>query len=221
MTTSILIAVILGAGAGAAPGPYTTMVVGTALQRGFPAAFKLALVPLVADVIPLIVTVFILDALSHTALTMLGIAGGTIVAMVGVRFLRDQTPAIDGEPEYQAARFGHAAASTFFSPAPWFFWLILAGPLTLRALEGGALEGVIFVVLIFVTNIGTASLLAWAVSHSRTLIAPAVQRRVLQVTGIVLISAGAVLVWQAVEGNFQAMMERQQNVREMFESRID
>ena len=71
MLTTIIVAVILGAFAGAAPGPYTTMVIGTSLQRGFKEGFKLALVPLVTDIIPLVLTVVILDALNFTALTLL------------------------------------------------------------------------------------------------------------------------------------------------------
>ena len=218
MLTTILTALILGTFAGAAPGPYTTMVIGTSLQRGFKEGFKLATVPLVTDILPLILTVFILESLGWTALTMLGITGGTLFAMVGVRFLRHQGPAaMEGDEPFQAANFGHAAASTFFSPAPWVFWLVLAGPLTLRALERSLTEGALFVGLLFATNIGTASILAWLVSRSRKLISLSVRHRVLQLAGIGLILAGGFLVWQAMEGNFQSMMDTQAGVREALE----
>ena len=215
MITTIVIALILGTGAGAAPGPYTTMVVGTALQRGFKEGFKLATVPLVTDIIPLVLTVFILDRLGWTALTLLGITGGTLIAMVGVRFIRHQGhAALEDDEPFQAATFGHAAASTFFSPAPWVFWLVLAGPLTVRALERSPTEALVFLGVLFATNIGTASLLAWLVSHGRRIMDPSVRTRVLQVAGIALILAGAFLVWQAMEGNFQAMMDQQAGMRE-------
>ncbi len=42
MTTTILTALVLGTLAGLAPGPYTTMVAGTALEKGFKAGFILA-----------------------------------------------------------------------------------------------------------------------------------------------------------------------------------
>lgn len=218
MTTTIIIAIILGAFAGAAPGPYTTMVIGTSLQRGFKEGFKLALVPLVTDIIPLLLTVFILDKLNWTALTLLGITGGTLIGMVGIRFIRHNgPPAMEGEKPFQAATFGHAAASTFFSPSPWMFWLVLAGPMTLRAMERSTAEAAVFVGILFAMNIGMATLVAWAVSHSRKVIAPSVRHRVLQVAGIGLIVAGVFLVWQAMEGNFQSMMERQEGVRERLE----
>lgn len=218
MVITLVTALILGTFAGAVPGPYTTMVIGTSLQRGFREGFKLALVPLATDIIPLVLTVFILEALSWTALTLLGITGGTLIGMVGVRFIRHQGPPVmEGDEPFQAATFGHAAASTFFSPAPWTFWLVLAGPMMIRALERSVTEAAAFVLVLFATNIGTATLLAWGVSHSRRIISPSVRRRVLQVAGIGLIVAGVFLVWQAMEGNFQAMMEHQEGVRETLE----
>ncbi len=218
MLTTILFAVILGTFAGAAPGPYTTMVIGTSLQRGFKEGFKLALVPLVTDIIPLFLTVFILEALGFTALTLLGITGGTLIGMVGVRFIRHNgPPAMEGDEPFQAATFGHAAASTFFSPAPWLFWLVLAGPMTVRALERSVAEALVFVGILFTMNIGMASLLAWAVSRSRKVINPSIRGRVLQVAGVALIGAGVFLVWQAMEGNFQAMIEQQEGMREALE----
>lgn len=218
MTTTIIVAIILGAFAGAAPGPYTTMVIGTSLQRGFREGFKLALVPLVTDIIPLVLTVFILDALNWTALTLLGITGGTLIGMVGVRFIRHNgPPAMEGEEPFQAATFGHASASTFLSPAPWLFWLILAGPLTLRAMERSTTEAALFVGILFAMNIGMAALLAWLVSHSRKIIAPRIRSRMLQVAGVGLIVAGVFLVWQAMEGDFQSMMETPAGMRQAIE----
>lgn len=218
MTTTIIVAIVLGAFAGAAPGPYTTMVMGTSLQKGFREGFKLALVPLVTDIIPLILSVFILDAFNWTALTLLGITGGTLIGMVGVRFIRHNgPPGMDGQEPLQAATFSHAAISTFLSPSPWLFWLVLAGPMTLRAMERSTAEAAIFVGILFVMNIGMATLVAWLVSNSRRIIAPQIRSRMLQVAGIGLLIAGVFLVWQAMEGNFQSMMERQEGMRQAIE----
>lgn len=215
MLTTIVVAVVLGAFAGAAPGPYTTMVVGTSLQRGFREGVKLALVPLATDIIPLLLTVFILDALNWTALTLLGITGGTLIGMVGVRFIRHNgPPAMQGDEPFQAASFGHAALSTFLSPSPWLFWLVVAGPMTVRALERSTAEAAVFVGILFAMNIGVAAFVAWLVSTSRKVIRPSVRYRVLQLAGVALIGAGVFLVWQAMEGNFQAMIEQQEEMRE-------
>ena len=231
MTTTILTAVVLGTLAGLAPGPYTTMVAGTALEKGFKAGFLLALTPLVTDVVPMLVSALVLDRLNGLTLTMLGISGGAIVLVIGSRFLRGHSkgsPATAGSlatdagvPErsnrQQSAQLVHVIASTLLNPAPWLFWLIIASPLLLRSWNRGPGEGVLFVVLLFLTNIGTATLLAWLASHGRKVLNPDWQRRSLKAAGVVLMLAGAFLCWQATVGNFQSLIDQQEAIRSAVE----
>jgi threonine/homoserine/homoserine lactone efflux protein len=219
LISTVLAASILGIFAGLVPGPYTTMVVGTAIERGFRSAVVLAFTPLVTDIPPMIVTALILESLSWTALTVLGLVGGVVLAWIGVRFLRRHGAPLSrgSRPEDQSAHFWHAAGSSLISPAPWLFWLVVASPLLLRSWSRGTGEGVVFIAVFFVVNIGSAASLAWVVSHSRNFLAPSWQRRVLQAVGTGLILAGAGLVWQSVEGNFQSLIERQDTFREVLE----
>ncbi|MGD2122324.1 MAG: LysE family transporter [Gemmatimonadota bacterium] len=244
MTTTILTAVLLGTFAGLAPGPYTTMVAGTALEKGFKAGFILALTPLVTDVIPMLFSALLLDRLGELALTMLGITGGAIVFVVGIRFLREHSkeeqlpvshgPNSEAAPgtggneatgarpgnRRQSALAGHVIASTLLNPSPWLFWLIIASPLLLRAWNRSPGEGVLFAGLIFLTNISTASTLAWVASHSRRFLNPDWQRRSLKLVGITLILAGSFLCWQATVGNFQNLIEQQEAIRSAVEEGI-
>ena len=162
MTTTILTAVVLGTFAGLAPGPYTTMVAGTALEKGFKAGFLLALTPLITDVVPMVLSALVLDRLSGLALTLLGLIGGAVIILVGVRFLRGHSKvqaslSKSGEPlRRQSATPSHVIASTLLNPAPWLFWLIIASPLLLRSWNRSPKEGVVFVALLFLTNICSA-----------------------------------------------------------------
>jgi threonine/homoserine/homoserine lactone efflux protein len=233
LIATILTAVVLGTFAGLAPGPYTTMVAGTAMERGFKAGFILALTPLVTDMVPMLFSALVLDRLSGLALTLLGIAGGAIVLVVGVRFLREhtreqnprlidgqfdgQSPIPDPGERRQSALASHVIASTLLNPSPWLFWLVIASPLLLRAWNRSPGEGVLFVALIFITNISTASGLAWLASHSRKILNADWQRRSLKVVGITLVLAGAFLCWQATVGNFQSLIEQQEAIRSAVE----
>jgi threonine/homoserine/homoserine lactone efflux protein len=223
---------ILGTLAGLAPGPYTTMVAGTALEKGFKAGFILALTPLVTDVVPMLFSALLLDRLGGLALTLLGIVGGAIIVVVGVRFLRghskeaqpflsEKDPARDGIGERrQSARVGHVIAGTLLNPSPWLFWLVIASPLLLRSWNRSPGEGVVFVALIFLTNITTASLLAWVASHSRKFMNPEWHRRILKAVGVTLILAGSFLCWQATVGNFQGLIDQQEIIRSVVEEGI-
>jgi hypothetical protein len=79
---------------------------------------------------------------------------------------------------------------------------------------------VVFVALIFLTNISTASLLAWVASHSRKLMNPDWQRRILKGVGVTLILAGSFLCWQATVGNFQGLIGQQETIRSVVEEGI-
>ena len=223
---------VLGTFAGLAPGPYTTMVAGTALEKGFKAGFILALTPLITDVVPMLFSALLLDRLGEVALTLLGIVGGAVVIVVGLRFIRghskdtEATPSTEGQAlsdmgkRRQSALAGHVIASTLLNPAPWLFWLVIASPLLLRSWNRSPGEGVVFVCLIFLTNISTATSLAWIASHSRKLMNPDWQRRSLKVVGVTLILAGSFLCWQATVGNFQDLIDQQEIIRSVVEEGI-
>lgn len=253
MNTTIITAILLGTFAGLAPGPYTTMVAGTALEKGFKAGFLLALTPLVTDVVPMLFSALLLDRMGELALTLLGISGGAIVLVVGIRFLKGHSKepqpliaelatseagaaeATTGEganagastaedpdsrtraERRQSALAGHVIASTLLNPAPWMFWLIIASPLLLRSWNRSPGEGALFVALIFLTNISTATSLAWIASHSRKVLNPDWQRRSLKFVGITLILAGSFLCWQATVGNFQNLIDSQEAIRSVVE----
>jgi threonine/homoserine/homoserine lactone efflux protein len=208
------------------------MVAGTALERGFKAGFLLALTPLVTDVVPMLFSALLLDRLGGLELTLLGITGGAIVLVVGIRFLKEHSkkaqphlsngePVLPGEGDRrQSATAGHAIVSTLLNPSPWLFWLIVASPLLLRAWNRSPGEGLFFVGLIFLTNISTATSLAWIASHSRKLLNPDWQRRSLKFVGVTLILAGSFLCWQATVGNFKSLIDQQQAIRSVVEEGI-
>ena len=223
---------VLGTFAGLAPGPYTTMVAGTALEKGFKAGFILALTPLITDVVPMLFSALLLDRLGEVALTLLGIVGGAVVIVVGLRFIRGHSKDTDAPPSTEAqapsdmgkrrqsALAGHVIASTLLNPSPWLFWLVIASPLLLRSWNRSPGEGLVFVCLIFLTNISTATSLAWIASHSRKLMNPDWQRRSLKVVGVTLILAGSFLCWQATVGNFQDLIDQQEIIRSVVEEGI-
>jgi len=207
LLSAFLPALVLGLLAGVAPGPYTTMVVATGLERGFRAALPLAMAPLLTDLAPLLLSSLILTSLSPDLVTAMGWAGGLIVVAIGLRLLTRHWPQADaparrgGEKGPATVRFWHVVAGTVLSPAPWLFWLGLASPLFLRQWGNDWRLGLFFLVVLFVTNIGSASALAWAASHGRRVMAPYWRGRMLRFLGIALILAGGYLIVQAAQGN--------------------
>lgn len=223
MIETLLTAVVLGFLAGAVPGPYTAVVASTGLERGFKPAFRLAFVPTVTDLPPMIVMSLILDRVNYDVLTGVGIVGGALFAYMGVRFIRRQTR--DWEEKIRDIKEGRAfwalASAGLLSPAPWIFWLVAGSPLLLRAWNRHWAEGVTFGLTLFVMLIATATGIAWGASHGHRVLNPRNRRRVLRVTGLFLIAAGGVIVWQSLEGNFQRMIQQQERLRERVEEGVN
>lgn len=207
--SAALQALILGLLAGLAPGPYTTMVVATGLERGFRAALPLALAPLLTDLAPLVLSTLLLTSLSPRVVTILGWLGGIVVVGVGLRLLAAHWRSPGGAPNTRAGttaeapatvRFWHVVTATVLSPAPWLFWLGLASPLFLRHWGVDWRLGVLFLATLFATNIGSASALAWAASRGRRVLAPYWRQRLLRALGVALVLAGGTLILQAARG---------------------
>lgn len=222
MINAILTAVALGFFAGIVPGPYTAVVASTGLERGFKPAFRLAFVPVVTEIPPMLVMSLILDRVNFHVLTVVGIFGGLLFAFLGIRFIRRQGRGWNSEtPEVKEGRaFWALASAGLLSPAPWIFWLVAASPLLLRAWNQYWLYGVVFAVVLFVMLIGTATGLGWAASHGHRFLDSRNRRRILRVAGTFLILAGAVMVWQSLEGNFQRMVQQQERLRERLEEGV-
>lgn len=220
MLATLLSALVCGVFAGLAPGPYTTMVAATALERGFKAGVRLALVPLLSDIPPLVLCVFVLDKLDPPAFGIVGVFGGALLIAIGIRFYRrhaNPDPHLIPDHAPPSAPFLQVVLSTLLSPAPWLFWFIVAGPLTLRALHRSDQEGLAFLIVLFGANVGSATALAWAVSHGRRVVSPRWQRRALSLAGIGLVGAGSFLLWQGFTGNFDDLIAHQHRLRDVVE----
>jgi threonine/homoserine/homoserine lactone efflux protein len=201
------------------------MVAATGLERGFRVALPIALAPLITDVPPMVVSALVVQRLDWAALTLLGISGGVVILMIGVRFLRahgiprlqehvTKRASLDAPaPGGQSVRLGHVLTTNLLNPAPWVFWFVVAAPLLVIQWNASRVRGVVFVVVLFAVNVLSAAGLAWAASHARRVLAPENQRRVLVVAGLALACAGTLMVWQSLEGNFQALIEGQTAVR--------
>jgi len=219
MIDAILTALVLGLIAGTVPGPYKAVVAGTALERGFKPAFRLAFVPLVTELPPMVVMTLALDRVNYEILTGIGIFGGILFAVIGVRFFlrQNRDPNVEREEVKEGRAFWGLASAGLLTPAPWVFWLAAASPLLLRAWNRYWLHGVVFALVVNLVLVGTAIALAWGASHGQRILHPRNQSRILRSAGVFLIVAGALIVWQSVEGNFQRMVREQERLRERVE----
>ncbi len=219
MIDAFLSGLILGFLAGIVPGPYTALVAGNALHRGFKAGARLAFVPLVTEIPPMVAASFALIHTNPTVLRWVGALGGGLFVILGVRlFVRggDEVATEAEEGRFRRARtFLGVATAGLLSPAPWLFWFVVAGPLLVRQYNQDGWGGAVLMAVTFLAlMMGTATTIAWGASHGQRL-PRQWQRRLVRATACFLMIAGSVLLWQSAEGDFNAIMGDQKALREI------
>ena len=162
----IALGLILGLGAGLAPGPLMALVVAAALERGFAAGARVAAAPLLTDAPIIALSVLVLSRLPETVLAGLSLAGAAFVLVLAVEALRTGPP--EAAPEGAAARdLRRGALVNALSPHPWLCWITVGGPVLVDAADRSAALAVGFLVAFYALLIGTKVVLAALVAAGR------------------------------------------------------
>jgi threonine/homoserine/homoserine lactone efflux protein len=215
MTSTLLLGAVLGLLSATIPGPFTALVAVTALQRGFWAGFRIAVVPLVTETVAMSATALVLSRLPEEALRWMGVAGGAVVLALAVRTFREADRDPRETPVPATRRTLEGVTVALLSPAPWLFWLLVGSPLFLSAREHGWARAAAFLgsFLLWFVGVYVAWAGAAALGHER--IPRRWYRRVMVAAGVALALGGAVLVWQSWTGRFRQMLTGAETVEDL------
>lgn len=198
--TPLLTGLSLGFGAGVSPGPLTTLVLTTTLERGFGAGLRVAIAPLLTDAPIILVCVLLVGALPSGFATFLALGGGLYVCYLGLHTLYGARQARlentkNAIPPRQDVWRGFLV--NVLSPNPWLFWLSVGSPIlntTWHTTLWGAFG---FLAGFYLLLVGSKIGLAWAVAGGRHYLTDAAYRWLLAGSGLLLIFFGSVLLKQA------------------------
>jgi threonine/homoserine/homoserine lactone efflux protein len=190
----VLAGLALGLGAGLAPGPLMALVVTTTLAHGFRSGVRVALSPLVTDVVVIAVSVLVVGALPDRATAALGVAGGLYVAWLGVEALRERDVAVEDAPRNERDPLWRGALLNVLSPHPWVFWLAVGGPVLVSAWSSSAAEAAGFLLGFYLLLVGSKGVLAALVAGGRRRLDDRGLRTAHRVAGALLLLTGVLLV---------------------------
>lgn len=214
MTEPLLLGFLLGLIAGAIPGPFTALVAATSLKSGFWAGFRVAVVPLLSELLVLTTAALVVAQLPEGLLRWMGIVGGVLILYLahGTWKRAEEDPEAH-VPDGSARRSLEAAVLALVSPTPWVFWMLVGAPLFVGfwrdSRELGVAFAGAFIFQLVVVRLTVAALAAYG--HRR--LTPAWQQRMMKGASLVLVVAGLVLAWQSWEGNFQRMVTGAESIR--------
>ncbi len=179
----------LGLAAGFAPGPLSTLVLSLSLRHGAREGILAAMAPLVTDTPVVIASLFALFSLSRAGwvLGLLSLAGGLFAAWLGVGGMRYAGGR--DEPSAPAPRsLRQGITANFLSPHPYVFWLTIGAPLVVGAWQKRPLGAVLFLLLFYVSLVGSKVAMALAAGRTRALVSGRTRVAVVRVLGLLLLA---------------------------------
>jgi threonine/homoserine/homoserine lactone efflux protein len=203
MITLILQGAGFGFAAGTTPGPLTSYLITTTLSYGWRRGLMVILSPLLSDIPIIVLMVFVLGALSDSALRVLQVAGGCYVLWLAWRTWKS-SEAIRNDDALDIPISGRkmlmqAAGINFLSPGPYIFWGIITGPTLRTALNQSVWQGVAFVGAFYAAFLGL--MLVWVILFDRLRrVDERITAGALRLSMGVLAVLGVVLIFQGLRG---------------------
>ncbi len=191
---------LLGAGAafglaaGLAPGPLLALVVGQTVRHGPREGLKVAVAPLITDAPVILVTVLVLVRVSSDALLgVIALAGGAVVAYMGVESLRITRLETGGDGTPPRS-WRQGAIVNALSPHPYLFWITVGAPILVGASASGLAGPVAFLLGFYVCLVGSKVGVALAVGASRGTLTGRAYPWIMRILGAILLVFAVLLV---------------------------
>lgn len=188
----------LGLAAGLAPGPLHMLVLTTSMQRGLAAGVRVAIAPLLTDLLIVATGVLAVGALPTDAVRLLAFGGGLFVIYLAFDALRWKSE--DEQTSTAVADLRRGFIANVLNPHPWLFWLGVGGPLLRSAWADSPASAVGFMVVFYALLVGTKVLLAVVASRGNRFVDTAWYRLLIYVAAAALAVMGVWLIIAAWTG---------------------
>lgn len=212
MIASLFTGIALGFSAGINPGPLTSLVMTTSLERGFSAGLRVAAAPLITDAPIVLISVLLVRSMPAWLTVALGCVGGVYLIYLGGKTVM-QTRTLRAPKAFAASAtraelkvdMWRGVMVNTISPAPWIFWITVGGPLLASAWQQSFLAAAVFLFGFYLLLVGGKVVIAAVMAGSRTRLNDVWYRRVFFFSGVLLILFGVLLFYDAIKDLLQAV----------------
>jgi threonine/homoserine/homoserine lactone efflux protein len=198
MLAYLLQGLSLGLSAAASPGPFQAFIIGATLKNGWRRTLPGALAPLISDGPIITLMVLLLTQMPPVVLNIIRVVGGAYVLYLAWRSLQTYR---NFHPVEMAGETGktlwQAVAMNFFSPGPYIFWSLLAGPVLVRGWQEAPPRGLTFLLGFYLALVGGLATLVILFGAARQL-GPRVNRALIGFSALALFGFGLYQIWQGL-----------------------
>lgn len=165
----LLMGIFLGFVAGISPGPLLAMVISETLQHGSMEGVKVAISPLVTDILVISSIVFILLRIESqdSVIALISLSGAVYLLHLGISSFKVKNLDMDVcNEKKESLRKGIIA--NFLSPHPYLFWITIGGPILFKALAIDIIAPVLFVAGFYILLVGSKIMIAFFIGRYRS-----------------------------------------------------
>jgi threonine/homoserine/homoserine lactone efflux protein len=165
----LLMGLVLGFAAGISPGPLMAMTISETLQHGSKEGVKVAMSPLITDILIVSSMVFILLRFEsqNSVIAFISLAGAVYLIHLGISSFKIKNIDLDiSNTKKESLKKGILA--NFLSPHPYLFWIAIGAPILIKALAVDMLAAILFVVGFYIFLVGSKIMIAIIVGRFRS-----------------------------------------------------
>ncbi|WP_406661701.1 LysE family transporter [Methanolobus sp. ZRKC3] len=161
--------IFLGFVAGISPGPLLAMTISETLQHGSKAGFKVAISPLITDILIIASIVFILLRFEsqNSVIAFISLSGAVYLIHLGISSFKTKNIDVDISNEKKDS-LKKGILANLLSPHPYLFWIAIGAPILFKTLAIDILATILFVVGFYTLLVGSKIAIAFIVGRYRS-----------------------------------------------------
>lgn len=162
----LLMGIFLGFVAGISPGPLLAMVISETMQHGSKEGAKVAISPLITDLLIISSIVFILLHFENqnSVIALISLSGAVYLIHLGISSFKVKSIDMDVSNEKKDS-LKKGILANFLSPHPYLFWITIGAPILFKTLAIDILATILFVVGFYTLLVGSKITIAFIVGR--------------------------------------------------------
>jgi threonine/homoserine/homoserine lactone efflux protein len=196
----LIAGIALGFVAGISPGPLLVLVITETIKYNRKEGIKMAIVPLLSDLPIVLLSILVINHLSNFdyVLGIISLMGAAFLVYLAYENIRVKTIEIKlDKHENKMLRKGIVA--NLLSPHPYLFWMLVGGPITIKAYNQSLIASMLFIVGFYIFIVGTKIAVAFLSDKSKSFLSSKYYPVILKIMGFILLIFSILLIKDGLE----------------------
>jgi len=189
----------MGLTAGLSPGPLLMLLISETIKRNRKAGILVACVPLITDLPIVLISIFVLQAISnyHFILGIISLLGALYLGYLAFENikLKHFDPDID---ELRSKSLKKGIITNFLNPNPYLFWMTIGAPTVLKGYRTNIFLSLCFVIGFYIFLVGSKIIIALLVDRSKALIKSSLYVMLIKILGLMLLVFSLIFIKESL-----------------------